>query len=65
VSVEICSVCGQAFDPCGYHVAVAGVRYDSIECALRVRAAAAGRKADATDEWVEAAKRRLGIEPKK
>jgi len=43
----------------GYHVAVAGIRYDSIECALRARAMAAGRKADATDEWVDQAGERL------
>jgi hypothetical protein len=65
VRVEICPVCGQAFDPSGYHVAIAGIRYDSIDCALRARAMAAGRKADATDEWVEAAKKRLGVEPQK
>jgi hypothetical protein len=62
--VETCPICGGAFDPCGYHVAVAGVRYDSIECALRARVATARRVADATDEWVEEAKRRLGVEPR-
>jgi hypothetical protein len=60
--VEICAVCGRAFDPHGYHVAVVGLRYDSIDCALRAQATAARRMPDPTSEWIEAAKRRLGVE---
>jgi hypothetical protein len=58
-----CDVCGEAFDIDGYHVIVAGRRYDSVECALRAQRSSR-RPDDATRAWVAAAKERLGVDEK-
>jgi hypothetical protein len=60
--MPICDVCGTSFELDGYHVALAGRRYDTMECALRAEAARSRRRDDATATWIAAAKRRLGIE---
>jgi hypothetical protein len=60
--MPICDVCGASFELDGYHVALAGRRYDRMDCALRAEAARRRRRDDATTAWISAAKRRLGIE---
>jgi hypothetical protein len=59
--MPICDVCGTSFSADGYHVAIGGRVFDSIECALRARGARS-RPADATSLWIEAARRRLGVD---
>ena len=59
--MPICDVCGASFEADGYHVAVGGRVYDSIECALRERASRR-RRDDVMTVWVEAGRRRLGID---
>jgi hypothetical protein len=59
--VPACDLCGASFDIDGYHVIVAGRRYDSVECALRAQNSS--RRPDAaTRAWVAAAKERLGVD---
>jgi hypothetical protein len=58
--VPVCDLCGAPIDLNGYHVVVAGRRYDSMECALRATSGRAGRS-DATNAWVAAARERLGV----
>jgi hypothetical protein len=58
--VPVCDLCGAPIDLGGYHVVVAGRRYDSMECALRATAKRTGRS-DATTAWVAAARERLGV----
>jgi hypothetical protein len=58
--VPACDLCGAPIDLNGYHVVVAGRRYDSMECALRATSGRAGRS-DATNAWVAAARERLGV----
>lgn len=55
-----CELCGAPIDLAGYHVVVAGRRYDSMECALRATSRLPGRS-DATNAWVSAARERLGV----
>jgi hypothetical protein len=57
-----CDVCGTSFELDGYHVALGGRRYDSMECALRAHERRRRRADDATSAWIAAAKARLGIE---
>jgi len=59
--VPACDLCGAPFDLDGYHVIVAGHRYDSVDCALRAQKSAR-RPDDATRAWVAAAKERLGVD---
>jgi hypothetical protein len=59
--MPICDVCGASFDADGYHVAAGGRLFDSIDCALRGIARRSPR-ADATTLWIEAARRRLGVD---
>jgi len=61
--VPVCDLCGAPIDLAGYHVVVAGRRYDSMECALRATSGRSGRS-DATNAWVAAARERLGVEDK-
>jgi hypothetical protein len=56
-----CSVCGATFGTDDYHVAAGGRLYDSVECALR-RAASERRRVDVMTVWLEAGRRRLGID---
>jgi hypothetical protein len=58
--VPVCDLCGAPIDLEGYHVVVAGRRYDSMECALRAQERNR-RRTDATSAWVSVARRRLGI----
>jgi hypothetical protein len=58
--VPVCDLCGAPIDLSGYHVVVAGRRYDSMECALRATSRPHGRS-DATNAWVAAARERLGV----
>jgi hypothetical protein len=58
--VPVCDLCGAPIDLAGYHVVVAGRRYDSMECALRATSRPSGRS-DATNAWVAAARERLGV----
>jgi hypothetical protein len=62
-TVPACDLCGGPFDLDGYHVIVAGRRYDSIDCALRAQTSSR-RADDATRAWVAAAKERLGVDEK-
>lgn len=55
-----CDVCGTSFRADGYHVAVEGRLYDSVDCALRA-ASSRRRRDDATSAWVSAARERLGL----
>jgi fructoselysine-6-P-deglycase FrlB-like protein len=57
--VPVCDHCGAPIDLNGYHVVVAGRRYDSMECALR--ATSRSGRSDATNAWVAAARERLGV----
>jgi hypothetical protein len=59
--MPICDVCGASFGADGYHVAVAGRLYDSVECALRHTSSRRRRDAAIT-VWVEAGRRRLGVD---
>jgi hypothetical protein len=59
--VPACDLCGAPFDLDGYHVIVAGHRYDSVDCALRAQKSVR-RPDDATRAWVAAAKERLGVD---
>ena len=58
--VPVCDHCGAPINLDGYHVVVAGRRYDSMECALRATSRQSGRS-DATNAWVAAARERLGV----
>jgi hypothetical protein len=58
--VPVCDLCGAPIDLSGYHVVVAGRRYDSMECALRATSRRPGRS-DAANAWVAAARERLGV----
>jgi hypothetical protein len=62
-TVPACDLCGWPFDLDGYHVIVAGRRYDSIDCALRAQTSSR-RADDATRAWIAAAKERLGVDEK-
>jgi hypothetical protein len=62
-TVPACDLCGGPFDLDGYHVIVAGRRYDSIDCALRAQTSSR-RADDATRAWIAAAKERLGVDEK-
>ena len=59
--MPICDVCGTSFEADGYHVASGGRLFDSVECALRA-AASRRRRDEAITVWVEAGRRRLGID---
>lgn len=58
--MPVCDLCGAPIDLEGYHVVVAGRRYDSMECALRATSGRPGRSG-ATNAWVAAARERLGV----
>lgn len=58
--MPVCDLCGAPIDLDGYHVVVAGRRYDSMECALRATSGRPGRSG-ATNAWVAAARARLGV----
>ena len=58
--MPVCDLCGAPIDLDGYHVVVAGRRYDSMECALRATSRRSGRS-DAANAWVAAARERLGV----
>jgi hypothetical protein len=58
--VPVCDLCGAPIDLEGYHVVVAGRRFDSMECALRATSRRPERS-DATNAWVAAARERLGV----
>jgi hypothetical protein len=62
--VPVCDLCGAPIDLNGYHVVVAGRRFDSMECALRATAGLPGRS-DAANAWVSAARERLGVREEK
>ena len=57
--MPVCDLCGAPIDLDGYHVVVAGRRYDSMECALR--ATSRPSRSDETNAWVAAARERLGV----
>jgi hypothetical protein len=59
--MPICDVCGASFDVDGYHVATGGRLFDSIECAQRALGLKR-RRVDATSLWIEAGRRRLGVD---
>ena len=59
--MPVCTVCGRSFEVGGYHVAVDGRQYDSVECALRAEAAR-GRTTDPVAEWIAAARLRLALD---
>jgi hypothetical protein len=58
--VPVCDLCGAPIDLRGYHVIVAGRRYDSMECALRATSKRPVRS-DEANAWVAAARERLGV----
>jgi hypothetical protein len=60
--VEVCEICGTSFDLLGYYVIVGGLRYDSVECALRATDRTRPRPDDATSAWVAVARQRLGLD---
>lgn len=58
--MPVCDLCGAPIDLAGYHVVVAGRRFDSMECALRATSGLPARSG-ATNAWVAAARERLGV----
>ena len=62
--MPVCDHCGAPIDLDGYHVVVAGRRFDSMECALRATSRRPGRS-DAANAWVAAARERLGVRDEK
>jgi hypothetical protein len=54
--VQICGICGEAFNPERYQVIVGGRGYDSFDCAQRAARALARRRADGSNVWVPAAR---------
>lgn len=62
--MPVCDLCGAPIDLAGYHVVVAGRRYDSMECALRATSRLPERS-DAANAWVAAARARLGVRDEK
>ena len=62
--MQICGICGEAFDPERYQVIVGGRAYDSFDCAQRAVRALERRRADTSSAWVAAARARLeGSDP--